>query len=398
MRQPGVDGHVRHDPRTVDEARLRGDEEQPCLGGQRDGDEPGADFPPAEVPAAGDPLEQDGVHRLVVRRMRVHEQVREDDAARGDGQRRRHQPHRVLRGANLRLAHDLDAVRDGLDARVRAAAERVRADEEQERAEGAERRDGVPVVDRRLMGHRRDLTEVSEDGDAEEDGVRHDEGHEDRKDRLDRLLHAPNVEHDEQPDRGDLEDDLGTLNGVEPRPEVFGRDAAGGHAEPGARDHAEDSVPAGRDRRRDGQDVIDEERRAADDAEPRAQELGGDHVAAAARRKMLDDPRVGVGDDEDGERRTEREPDGQRRKVVAIRHELAERGLRAVGRGRKAVGAEPYPRQHRDERDAVEGLFGVNVLGRTEYERPDLLPHGAFAAFPLRRAPTLVQPRRSSTA
>ncbi len=32
MREPGVDGHVRHDARPVDEAGLRRDEEEPRLG------------------------------------------------------------------------------------------------------------------------------------------------------------------------------------------------------------------------------------------------------------------------------------------------------------------------------------------------------------------------------
>ena len=39
VRQPGVDRHVRHDARAVDEARLRGDEEQRALAEQRGDDE-----------------------------------------------------------------------------------------------------------------------------------------------------------------------------------------------------------------------------------------------------------------------------------------------------------------------------------------------------------------------
>jgi hypothetical protein len=78
----------------------------------------------------------------------------------------------------------------------------------------------------------------------------------------------------------------------------------------------EDGVAARRDRRRDREHVVDEERRAADDAEPRAEELRGDDVPAAARREVLDDARVGVRDDEDGERRADREEDRERREVV----------------------------------------------------------------------------------
>ena len=80
-----------------------------------------------------------------------------------------------------------------------------------------------------------------------------------------------------------------------------------GLAEPRARDQAEDGVAARRDRGRDGEHVVDEQRAAADDAEARAQQLGGDDVAAAARGEVLDDAGVRVGDDEDGERGAERQ-------------------------------------------------------------------------------------------
>ena len=84
----------------------------------------------AERPAAGDPLEEHGVHRLARRRGRAcHEQVASRMPARRDRERGRHQHHRALRRLHARLAHDADAVRDRLDARVRAAAQRVGAHE-----------------------------------------------------------------------------------------------------------------------------------------------------------------------------------------------------------------------------------------------------------------------------
>ena len=135
------------------------------------------------------------------------------------------------------------------------------------------------------------------------------------------------------------------------------------------------SPPDG-DRRRDREDVVDEQRRAADHAEARAEELRGDDVAAAAGRKVLDDARVRVGDDEDGEGRADGE---ERRRATSSRapsvDDLAERRVGTVGRRRQTVGAEADPGEHRDERDAVERVLGVNVLRRAEEERAYLLPH-----------------------
>ncbi len=49
------------------------------------------------MPPTGDPLEEDGIHRLPFLRHRVHEEVREENAPRGDPERHRHEDHRPLR-------------------------------------------------------------------------------------------------------------------------------------------------------------------------------------------------------------------------------------------------------------------------------------------------------------
>jgi hypothetical protein len=94
---------------------------------------------------------------------------------------------------------------------------------------------------------------------------------------------------------------------------------------------AEDRVSAGGDRCGDGEDVVDEERRAADHAEAAAEQFRGDDVPSAARREVLDDARVRVRDDEDGDRGAEREADGEGC-VIAIFDELTKRVVRAVRR------------------------------------------------------------------
>ena len=55
------------------------------------------------------------------------QQVQQDDAAGGERQRQRHVEHRQLAGAHARLGQRLDVVRDRLDAGVGAAALRVGA-------------------------------------------------------------------------------------------------------------------------------------------------------------------------------------------------------------------------------------------------------------------------------
>ena len=67
------------------------------------------------------------------------------------------------------------------------------------------------------------------------------------------------------------------------------------------RQEAEDGVAAGGDRDGDGQDVVDQQRPAGDDAGQRPEQLGGHDVAAAAVRELLDDAAVRGRDDEHGE-------------------------------------------------------------------------------------------------
>ncbi len=113
VRQPRVDGHVGHDARAVDEAGLRGDEEQARLAEEGHDHEPVARVPAAQAPGRRRPCRagrrsSSWSSRRVGRD--VDEQVAEEDAARGDGQRRRHQHHGALGGLHARLAHDLHAV------------------------------------------------------------------------------------------------------------------------------------------------------------------------------------------------------------------------------------------------------------------------------------------------
>ena len=113
---------------------------------------------------------------------------------------------------------------------------------------------------------------------------------------------------------------------------------------------AEECVGAGDEGDRDGEHIVDQEGAARDDARPLADRMGGHDVAAASVGEMLDDPRVGVRDDKDGERRGEGKKDGE----VGVGPEGPERLFGAVGRGREAVRPEADPGQDGDEAQLVE--------------------------------------------
>src|SRR5439155_21054113 len=85
-------------------------------------------------------------------------------------------------------------------------------------------------------------------------------------------------------------------------------------------------------------------------------------VAAAARRELLDDPAVRPRDHEHRDDGGEREEDRE----IGVRAERAERLVGAVRRRRQAVGAEPDPRQERDQRHLVEDARILNAAWSAE--------------------------------
>jgi hypothetical protein len=128
------------------------------------------------------------------------------------------------------------------------------------------------------------------------------------------------------------------------------------------RDEAEERVASRRDRHRDGQHVVDDQRAARDDAGPLAQQLGRDHVAAAAMRELLDNAAVRGGDDHNRQRHRH----GNAERQVRVRAERLERLLRTVGRRREAVRAQAHPGQERDQRERVEDALFLYVARRAK--------------------------------
>ena len=290
---------------------------------------------------------------VVVDEADVEEQVAEDDAARRDREADGHVCHRPLGGLHPRLAHDLQAVRDCFDARVRAAAQRVCAEEEEREPAEAHRAQPAMEAGRDL---RRDLVRASQmepDAGGDDDRVRRDEDEEDGRQGLHRLLDAAQVQEDEDDERGQLDLELER----EPRylqvrpPIAVGQDA-------------EQRIAAGRDRDGDGQNVVDEQRRAAHHSEPRSEKAACDHVPAAAEREVLDDAAVRGRDDQHREGRRHGQEDGE----ISVLAQVLERLLWAVRRGGEAVRAETDPGEECRQRDVAEQLWVLEVPGLAEQD------------------------------
>ena len=350
MRKEGILGQVGHHARAGDESRLRGDEQQQGL--RRNGNDhvPVADGERTQVEVAGQHLRQHVVHRLAGHRVDAHQQVSEDDPARGDRQAGGHVDHGPLGGQDPRLPHDVEPVGDRLDAGVGARAQRVGAEEEQCETDESH---GAQVV-RKTVGHAaRDLVgpaEVEEDAARDQDGVRRQEGEEDGHQDADRFPDAPEVQHGEDGHRHQLDRQLPDM--------------------PVLREVAEDGLAAGRHRRRAGEDVIDQQRRPAHHACARTDQARGDDVPPTAEGKMLDDLGVGRRDDQDGQPGREREEDGE----VLVVAEVLERLLGAVGAGRQPVRAESYPGEECRQRKGVEEVRVLEVLGPAQQDPLESLP------------------------
>src|SRR5262249_29773273 len=122
----------------------------------------------------------------------------------------------------------------------------------------------------------------------------------------------------------------------------------------------------GRDGNGDRQHVVDEQSGARQHADAWSEQLARDEISAAAGRKLLDDPAVAVADDEDGERRRQRQEHGETR-VIA---EGTKRLVGTVRPRRQTVGAEPHPRQERNQRELVKCMRILDVLRSAEDRAP----------------------------
>ena len=103
---------------------------------------------------------------------------------------------------------------------------------------------------------------------------------------------------------------------------------------------ARDRGDAGRDRDRDGQEVVDKERARRDEPGDDAEVLFRDHVAAAALRVRADDLEIREHDDREHDADRDRERHRERERAGTGEREDAHRFLGRVGRGRDVVRGE----------------------------------------------------------
>ena len=179
---------------------------------------------------------------------------------------RAHERERGLRIADLGLAERGDAVGDGLDAGEGRAAAREGAQDQQEdrslgEALGLHRVLGARG-DGRVAERRADEARHDHDPDRADEDVRRDREEEGR------FAHPAEVDDDDEDDEADRELDAGRVE---------------------LRQRRDDVVDAGRDRHRDRQDVVDEQRGRDDDAGHFAEVRARDFVVAAARGIRLDE-------------------------------------------------------------------------------------------------------------
>ena len=183
------------------------------------------------------------------------------------------------------------------------------------------------------------------EGVADDEGVRQHERDEDRHPGQHRLLRAAQVQQRQQADPGNLGRQLVVQ-------------AAG-------RQQAEERVRAARDRERDGQHVIDQQRGAGYHPQTGREQFAGHQVAAAARREQLDDLRVAGADDEYRHDRRRRDKQAQVNMAVQGLEGL----LRTVARRRQPVRAQPNPREEGDERELVEKALVREIARFADQDR-----------------------------
>ena len=170
-----------------------------------------------------------------------------------------------------------------------------------------------------------DFGDVAQESAGDEDRVRDDEEEEDGGEDHDGFAHAAQVEERHGGDEG-----------------------KGGGEFPGVPlggEEAEEGIAGGGDGDGDGQDVVDEECAAGENAGLLPEEFAGDDIAAAAVGEEFDDAAVAGGDDEDGRHHECGEKDGE----VLMLTERAEGFFGSVGGGGEPVGAEADPGEEGDE-------------------------------------------------
>src|SRR6267378_5628953 len=161
----------------------------------------------------------------------------------------------------------------------------------------------------------------------DQEGVGQNEADKDRQQHRDGFLHSAQVEQYERDDERDLGGKLVRLKAE--------------------RKQRKQRVDAARDRNRNGEHVIENQRCPRGEARVRADQPRGDAVAPSARGKQLDDLVVGKRDDEHGRRRGECEVKPQ----LGVLAQRAKRLFGAIAGGGNPVCSQAHPGEKSDKGD-----------------------------------------------
>src|SRR6185369_11989944 len=339
VREPGVDGHVGHDPRTVHEAGLGRHQQQGALGEDGDERDPVPHWP---VPKEG--VGQYGVEGLPLHRFDTHQRLAEKEYPGGEGQRGGHVDHGALACLDSRFAHDLQTVGDRLDPGVGTAPQGVGTHEEEQDAEHADAGKVMLETCLDIADQRAAFFGVGQNPIDQHQNMTGYEGHEDRDHDRYGLLDTADVEDDQ-----DHRQETGHRHLVVVVP--FGN-------------VAEDRIAAGGDGDGDGHHVVHQQGAARDHAGLLPQHVGGHDVTAATMREVLDDARIGIGDDEDRQR--------------GVFTQGAEGLLGTIGRGGQSVGSQTDPGQNRDQGQLVKQMRIFKVFRAADYGADELLQRRCY--------------------
>ncbi len=211
-------------------------------------------------------------------------------------------------------------------------SERIGAQKQRHREDPARFLEQLVGLPQRLRHHAVEQFGFGGDAVADQQGMAQEKAKENRQQDLDRLLHAAQVEQDQQAHQRQFADELVGL--------------------PVRGQQAEHRIRRAGHRNGDGQHIVHNQRRAGQQAGIGADQARRRLVAAAAGREQLNHLIVGQRDDEHRHRRG----DCQIKPQMGMHPQRQKRFFGAVTCGRKSVRTQPDPGQERHQHDVLPGI------------------------------------------
>jgi hypothetical protein len=152
-----------------------------------------------------DPFEEQAFMVLPLLWRGMPQQVADQQTTGGERERERHVCHGPFGGGDPGLVQDLQAVGDRLDPGVGPGSQRVSPQQDQHDGHETKLTEVAVQLDMSRADYLGQRPEVAHDSIADEQDVRGDEDQKDRQQDLDRLLDAPQVQHQQHEKDSDVE-------------------------------------------------------------------------------------------------------------------------------------------------------------------------------------------------